>query len=189
MTEKTCAQLISDRLSKRIDQFLPDFESMDLTDCKRFLESLGVSEPDDSHLYYPSEHNPWLMNRQELIEALHYVGIESYDGETDDILRTAVIENMTDETIDGLEVWQDACRLVHENHSQEAILETSTYQLIRVELSTGGPADWFEFLILEGDIYSCTYVYQDWYDGARQNVSLEQADELARAFGIEHLFE
>ena len=49
-------------------------------------------------------------------------------------------------------------------------LAVSTRQLTKVELSWGGPSD---FLTIDHDgeeIYSVTYHFQDWFDGATRNV-------------------
>lgn len=45
------------------------------------------------------------------------------------------------------------------------------YTLLRLELSTGGPADRLDILCdSDGDVVRVTYVFQDWFDGAEESV-------------------
>lgn len=50
---------------------------------------------------------------------------------------------------------------------QEFALEISSYKVIKILLSTGGPADWIE-VTLDDDNYirGMKYFYQDWFDCA-----------------------
>lgn len=46
-------------------------------------------------------------------------------------------------------------------------LEISSFRVIKILLSTGGPADWLELKVDEnGDARDLTYHYQDWFDHA-----------------------
>lgn len=48
-------------------------------------------------------------------------------------------------------------------------LEIEKVYKVRLLLSTGGPADWFETTIdSRGHIGDVVYVFQDWFDGARK---------------------
>jgi len=50
-------------------------------------------------------------------------------------------------------------------------------KLLRVDLSTGGPADWFEVTLDDGgQPEHITYVFQDWFDGARHSLSGDEFD-------------
>lgn len=50
-------------------------------------------------------------------------------------------------------------------------LEISSYKVIKILLSTGGPADWLEIKIDEdGDVNGLTYHYSDWFDHAQIRV-------------------
>lgn len=40
-------------------------------------------------------------------------------------------------------------------------------EIFRVIWSGGGPADSLELTVSDGELISVTYIYQDWYDGAR----------------------
>lgn len=45
------------------------------------------------------------------------------------------------------------------------------YRTVRIDLGTGGPADWLEALVDdEGDITRLTYHFADWFDHAERNV-------------------
>ena len=48
-------------------------------------------------------------------------------------------------------------------------------EILRVTWSGGGPADYLEITHSGGDILRVEYLYQDWYDGARLDVSEESA--------------
>lgn len=49
-------------------------------------------------------------------------------------------------------------------------LEITSYKVIKILLSTGGPADWLELKVNQGEIVGLTYHYQDWFDHAQINV-------------------
>ncbi len=72
-----------------------------LEQCKEWLDDNGYDLPSP---------DPWTMDRSELVEALEGVSIECRDDETDETLRAAVIANMDDETIDGLDDYRDLVR-------------------------------------------------------------------------------
>lgn len=54
--------------------------------------------------------------------------------------------------------------------AQERIYEyplgLSTYKVHRIELSTGGPADYLEVFVDDGDIQRIVYHFADWFDHA-----------------------
>lgn len=72
---------------------------------------------------------------------------------------------------------------------EEMPLSVETFKVLKVLLSTGGPADWFEAQIDDdGDILRIEYVYQDWFDGARRTLDgaeFDQAERFIRHFIIE----
>jgi hypothetical protein len=50
-------------------------------------------------------------------------------------------------------------------------LEISSFKVIKILFSTGGPSDWLEAkLDDEGDLIGLTYHYADWFDHASSNV-------------------
>jgi len=50
-------------------------------------------------------------------------------------------------------------------------------KLLRVDLSTGGPADRFEVTLDDDGQPECIqYVFQDWFDGARRSLSGDEFD-------------
>jgi hypothetical protein len=56
-------------------------------------------------------------------------------------------------------------------------LEVSTLRVVKVLLSTGGPADWFEVTTdPDGEPSRIAYVFQDWFDGATTVLDGEQFD-------------
>lgn len=50
-------------------------------------------------------------------------------------------------------------------------LEISSFKVIKILLSTGGPADWLEIKVDDdGDVQGLTYHYADWFDHAEIKV-------------------
>ena len=50
-------------------------------------------------------------------------------------------------------------------------LEITSYKVIKILLSTGGPADWLELKVDEnGEVRGLTYHYADWFDHAQIDV-------------------
>ena len=94
----------------------PDPSNWDLEQCKDWLEEKGHDIPSP---------NPWEMGRAQLVELLESVCIECREDESDEVLRKAVIENIDDETLDGLDDYRDAVR---DNGEAEEI-----FQWFRVE--------------------------------------------------------
>ena len=78
-----------------------------LKECHDYLNDYGGDEPDDP--------NPWTMDRAAIVEALEAVSIECRDDESVETLREALISNIDDQTIDGLETWRDSAR----DHAQD----------------------------------------------------------------------
>lgn len=59
-------------------------------------------------------------------------------------------------------------------------LGVSTYTVVRIDLSTGGPADWLEAKCCEGqhgclEVERVTYHFADWFDHAEEEVQEESA--------------
>jgi hypothetical protein len=60
----------------------------------------------------------------------------------------------------------------------------SRFVTYKVELSGGGPADWFD-LYWNGEYWKGgRYIYQDWHDEATLRIDHKEAEEIAEAFGI-----
>lgn len=70
--------------------------------CREYIDDNGLEEP--------TEGNVWKMDRADLVEQLSNAGIESKDDESDETLREAVIVNIDDETLDGIDDWRNVCR-------------------------------------------------------------------------------
>ena len=69
----------------------------------------------------------------------------------------------------------------------ELPLAVSTYRLVRIDLSTGGPGDWLEVLYdNENDIQRITYHFAPWFDHAELDVTENPtAQRFAEFFNIE----
>lgn len=71
-----------------------------------------------------------------------------------------IYEKIEDEDCDD-----DAWSRLH-----EFMLGYDTYQIIKIELSTGGPADWIEIKYSNDGIHSVMYHFSDWFDHAEIKV-------------------
>lgn len=67
----------------------------------------------------------------------------------------------------------------------ELPLAVSLERVVRVDLSTGGPADWLELFYRSDDDepHRVVYHFADWFDHAEVTLSGDEADEVAQAFG------
>jgi hypothetical protein len=55
---------------------------------------------------------------------------------------------------------------------QQFALDIEKYTVVKILLSTGGPADWIEVKVDEdGDIHGMSYHFQDWFDHASVKIS------------------
>ncbi len=171
--EKKCEQTIDEHLDDRRGWLFPTIETLD--DCKDIFDGVGRDYP---------EPDPYHMTRAQLIEALTDIGIECKDEETDETLRAAVIANIDDETIDGLDDWKQEAQETRSEEISDHVLSVDKKIVYSVCLSYGGPADYFE-LEWNGDGWDGgRYIYQDWFDGARRSINSSEAAEIAERLGI-----
>jgi hypothetical protein len=78
----------------------------------------------------------------------------------------------------------------HRDRVLGGVLSVDVRKSYRVLLSWGGPADGFDFVFNnEGDLIECEYFYQDWFDGAKRPVPIDQAEELAQLYCVGPEFE
>ena len=92
------------------------------------------------------------------------------------------VTNLTEPDRSEYEGQRGAERLADEAQTTiyEMPLSVETIRTVKVLLSTGGPADWFEAqLDDDGDIRRIEYVYQDWFDGARRTLDGADFDTAA----------
>lgn len=71
---------------------------------------------------------------------------------------SSVLEGYYNGEEDGFEAWN--------NYP----LAVSTRQQTKIELSWGGPSDFLTIIHEGAEIYSVTYHFQDWFDGAVRSV-------------------
>lgn len=76
---------------------------------------------------------------------------------------------------------EDRDKWIDENGDPLDAIGISKYKVIQYQMSWGGPSDEFEIWIdLEAKtIERIIYIYMDWYDGARREVTGEDFDLLA----------
>ena len=88
-----------------------DTSDWDVSQCRDYLLEHGGDLPDC---------NPWDMDRAALVEQLESVGIECTDDNPTVTLREAVIANIDDETLEGLDDWRQAAQECAQDNPQEA---------------------------------------------------------------------
>lgn len=81
-------------------------------ECRDYVRDLG--DEDDVRAL-----NPWTMDRDAIVEELTAVSIECRDDEPIEDLREALISNMDDETIPGLDDWREAARELAQDNPAE----------------------------------------------------------------------
>jgi len=64
----------------------------------------------------------------------------------------------------------------------ECILSIDSYKVHRVCLSCGGPADYFELHVTQDGIARIFYEYQNWFDGARIELTGRAFEVVAQMF-------
>jgi len=161
-----CEKKIHEEMQERLDSIFPQLDS--LNDC---------------HGYY-SDYN---RNSTFQIFVKEATGLDLED----------LIEEYEDSGSDesfSLWLWDeygdDIVDFVNEARNEfvsELPLGVSKNLTYRIELSTGGPQDYFELdWDPEGEYWvGGSYHYLDWGDGARRTFGGDLAEELAEAFGIE----
>ena len=92
-------------------------------------------------------------------------------------------EELTDEELrevtnlrepDQEEYDEEKLRELAAERQNEYPLSVEKLTVVKVLLSTGGPADWFEcWCDTDGTIERIDYVFQDWFDGARRTLEGE----------------
>jgi len=107
-----------------------------------------------------------------------------------------VVKTLAEEyDIDQNDLCQDAdltyeVRDKHRGRACEGVLSVEVRKSYRVLLSWGGPSDGFDFVFnKEGELVECYYFYQDWFDGAKRPVDMEQAEELVQLWCVGPEFE
>lgn len=108
------------------------------------------------------------MDRQKTCEELIAQQLKSRD---DDLAGLYAVANGEAATFEG-EVMDE--EEAHERLDTFA-LGISTYTVLRIDLSTGGPADWLEVKLDEGQVQNVTYHYADWFDHAEREVGDDEA--------------
>ena len=84
--------------------------------------------------------------------------------------RNAQLENINDIIMDN-EIDEEKLTEALDELDHFA-LEISTFKVVKILLSTGGPSDWLEALISdEGDLVRLTYHYADWFDHAEIKIT------------------
>lgn len=106
-----------------------DFSDASIGECREYLNDIGGDEPDE---------NPWKMSRDELAELLTDAGIEVYDTESVETLLAAVIANIDDGTIDGLDEWRDAANECAQDNPNEPLQWFAVSEWLCGELSEIG---------------------------------------------------
>lgn len=95
-------------------------------------------------------------NEPEMVDAAERLDIET-DGQTADDLSEAAMERI-----------------------YEYPLSIQTLRVHRIDLSTGGPGDWFEVFVDDGEITRIVYHFNDWFDHAERTLDGPEFDAAER---------
>jgi hypothetical protein len=61
--------------------------------------------------------------------------------------------------------------------------------IVKVQLSTGGPADWYELRFnASGEPEGATYHFSDWFDHAEEECEPDEVDAVLSRFGFEDTY-
>ena len=82
-----------------IENLMPDPSGWGVEQCRDYIRDHSGDMPSP---------DPWSMDRAEMVEALTDASIECRDDESDDTIRAALVANIDEETIDGIDEWRDA---------------------------------------------------------------------------------
>lgn len=83
----------------------------------------------------------------------------------------------------GSQDWEDADAAYDEANCYG--LGLSVTRVLRWDLSTGGPGDWIEFHVdSDGDLVRAEYVFQDWFDGAREEIEGDDYETVKEFYDI-----
>jgi len=173
--EKTCAELVKDKLEGRLEDILPDFDSIEnvLLYFSNY-ESGGLNGlMDECSLDYDDAMDRFCEENKHTKEKV----------EAQAQLFEEFSEFVWDEDEDAI---LEYIREFHQERMSEMPLCIGKIDVYRIDISTGGPADFFK---LEWDPdHRCwtggTYHYQDWFDGAVEYLNHDQAEQIAEAFCI-----
>ena len=117
-------------------------------------------------------------SRNELMEKLIMLNNGRFDEQVEDEVDRFVEEytktygeEPSDEAVDKFREELIKNEEYNEESLYELPLGMSKYTVFKIELSTGGPADFIKaYVDDEGIIDRVTYHYQDWFDGAEMEV-------------------
>jgi hypothetical protein len=80
--------------------------------------------------------------------------------------------NLNEDDEDEMEMLKE---IQSEDYNEDSIhefpLSIEKFVTMKIQFSTGGPADWIEFEMNDRGIYDVRYYFQDWFDVASMNVS------------------
>jgi hypothetical protein len=97
------------------------------------------------------------------------IRVDSLEDITDDMLE--VVGVTREEFTDSEDFRERAIECLHEYP-----LAVSVRKVIRVELSWGGPQDYFEADLESGEASDVSYHFLDWFDGARMKAGTTAED-------------
>ena len=176
--QETCEERIDNQVESMLERLLPSIDEWTVEQCYEQLEEYGHAEHPDP--------NPWKGGKDELIELLKDYDVSDWhDVMEPEELQERVCQAINDEEIDGIEEWRLAAEESHREANYESVLGVEKKTVYRVCLSWGGPSSYVE-IEYDSDGYVCggSYLFQDWFGGARRNLSTDTAEELANVLGI-----
>ena len=89
-------------------------------------------------------------------------------------------ERINDELQDRLEEFEN--NELNQDDFGIEILGVSKREVYRVEFSWGGPQDYFDIEVSDGDIVDIEYHFLDWFDGAKRTLEGHDFHKAKRWF-------
>lgn len=115
------SSLVSDLIQEEFDGFsVDDIENVYQDTSDWTLEQCRDYIVDHSGESACPDPDPWNMTRADIIEELTSISIDCRDDESDETLIAALIANINDETISGLDDWRETAREIVDDNPQEA---------------------------------------------------------------------
>jgi hypothetical protein len=106
------------------EQILPDPSDWDIAQCRAYLDDMGSGDN------YPSESNPFKMERADIIEALEELGHVCREDESTETLAEALLTSVDAGDFGDIEDWRETCRAsIDENMSDYEPLMSYYYPL------------------------------------------------------------
>ncbi|HEC72593.1 MAG: hypothetical protein ACTSW7_00625 [Candidatus Thorarchaeota archaeon] len=190
--ELSCEELVESHQASRMDQILPDLESLqDCFDCYAAYQSSVINDfyKDATGMKHDVLLDEWVESCEDSFPEYS----DTDDPLTDEEKANGLKRSQDDQLDSDFDEWVwenyeteilDFIREFHQERLSELPLAISKTVQFKIELSYGGPQD---YICLDWDPEGKdwtggSYHYLDWFDGARRTFGYGLAEQIAEAF-------